>query len=66
MINYATDHLLIYICFIPTAVTVRFANATGTVTEGDGTVTIRIEKVGDAEIPVNVTVTTSDGTATGN
>ena len=52
-------------CFIPTAVTVRFANTTGRVSEGDGTVTITIEKVGDAELPVTVTVTTSDGTATG-
>ena len=45
--------------------TVRFANTTGRILEGDGTVTITIEKVGDANIPVTVTVTTSDGTATG-
>ena len=54
-----------FLIFYP-GVTVRFANATGRVSEGDGTVTITIEKVGDADIPVTVTVTTSDGTATGN
>ena len=47
-------------------VTVRFASSTGTVSEGNGTVTITIEKVGNAAIPVMVAVTTSDGTATGN
>ena len=46
--------------------TVRFENATETVSEGDGTVTITIIKEGDADIPVMVTVITSDGTATGN
>ena len=43
-----------------------FANATHTVSEGDGTVTIRILKVGDSDIPVRVQVRTSDESATGN
>ena len=46
--------------------TVRFEDATETVSEDDGTVTITIIKEGDANIPVTVTVTTSDGSATGN
>ena len=54
-----------YVSIILSDVTVRFANTTGRVSEGDGTVTITIEKVGDADIPVTVTVITSDGTATG-
>ena len=49
-----------------TAVTVRFANTTGTVSEGDGTVTITIVKEGQSDIPVTVRVTTSDITARGN
>ena len=46
--------------------TVRFANRTGTVSESDGFVNLTVVKEGDADIPVTVTVTTSDGTAIGN
>ena len=48
------------------AVTVRFQDANDTVSEDDGSITITIIKEGNADIPVMVTVTTSDGTATGN
>ena len=48
------------------AVTVRFQDATDTVSEDDGSVTITIIKEGNADIPVMVRVTTSDGSATGN
>ena len=44
----------------------RFQDATDTVSEDDGSVTITIIKVGNADIPVMVRVTTSDGSATGN
>ena len=47
-------------------VTVRFQDATDTVSEDDGSVTITIIKEGNADIPVMVGVTTSDGSATGN
>ena len=46
--------------------TVRFANRTGTVSEPDGFVILTVVKEGDADVPVTVTVTTSDGTAIGN
>ena len=44
----------------------RFQDSTDTVSEDAGTVTITIIKEGNAAIPVMVTVTTSDGSATGN
>ena len=46
--------------------TVRFANRTGSVSESDGLAILTVVREGDANIPVTVTVTTSDGTATGN
>jgi len=48
-----------------TGVVVRFDKANDTVPEDAGSATITIVKEGDSAIPVSVTVTTSDGTATG-
>ena len=45
--------------------TVGFANATGRVSEGDGVVAVTVVKEGEPQLPVMVTVLTSDGTATG-
>ena len=46
-------------------VTVRIEDATDTVSEDDEGVTITLLKDGDADIPVQATLTPSDGTATG-
>ena len=46
-------------------VTLRLEDATDTVSEDDGSVTITVLKDGDADIPVQATLTPSDGTATG-
>ena len=46
-------------------VTVRIEDATDTVSEDDEGVTITVLKDGDADIPVQATLTPSDGTATG-
>ena len=45
--------------------TVTFANATGRVSEGDGVVIITVVQEGESQLPVVVTLTTSDGTAIG-
>ena len=47
------------------SVTVRIEDATDTVSEDDEGVTITVLKDGDADIPVQATLTPSDGTATG-
>ena len=48
-----------------TGVTMRFSNATKTVSEVDETVTVTIMKEGDSQIPVTVELAMSDKTATG-
>jgi len=55
----------IILLFVTTGVLVRFDRDSYSVNEGDGTATIRVVKVGTSEIPVTVTVDTSDITATG-
>ena len=44
---------------------VRLSSATYTVAEGDGTVTVGVRVIGESNIPIRVTLTPSDGTATG-
>jgi len=44
---------------------VRFDRDSYTVNEDDGTATIRVVKDGTSDIPITVTVDTSDITATG-
>ena len=44
---------------------VNLSQESYTVAEGDGTVTVGIRVIGNAEIPIRVTLTPSDGTATG-
>ncbi len=51
-------------CF-STVVTVRFAVASYSVTEGDGIVSIGVIKVGSSEVDVTVLFQTNDGTAKG-
>ena len=46
--------------------TVRFAYRTSSVSESDGFTILTVVKEGDAEVPVTVTVITSDGNAIGN
>ena len=47
------------------SVGVRLSSATYTVAEGDGTVTVGVRVIGESNIPIRVTLTPSDGTATG-
>ena len=56
---------LVNVVFVALAVTVEFLVAEYTVSEGDGTVNVTIAMSGSSSIPVRVTFTTEDGSATG-